>query len=157
VRGLFDGDADSLLKSVDALRHSSRPVEMAFALEDAGVSLTEEGRASDAASLLEEAVRIYERVGAAQLVSRCEAALRAAGVRRGRRGKRAQATTGWASLTKTERDVVALVSQGLTNREVGARLFISRRTVETHLSHVFAKLGLGSRVELAAEAARRAS
>jgi DNA-binding CsgD family transcriptional regulator len=48
--------------------------------------------------------------------------------------------------------VVRLVSQGLTNVEIGRRLFISRRTVETHLSHIFGKLGVSSRVQLAAQA-----
>jgi DNA-binding CsgD family transcriptional regulator len=46
------------------------------------------------------------------------------------------------------------VSQGLTNVEIGRRLFISRRTVETHLSHIFGKLGVSSRVQLAAQATR---
>jgi DNA-binding NarL/FixJ family response regulator len=51
--------------------------------------------------------------------------------------------------------VVDLVAEGLTNRQIGERLFISRYTVETHVSHIFTKLGLSSRVELAARAARR--
>ena len=61
-------------------------------------------------------------------------------------------TSGWASLTNAEREVVALVAEGLTNRQVGERLLISWRTVQTHLSHVFAKLGVQSRTELAARA-----
>jgi DNA-binding CsgD family transcriptional regulator len=56
-----------------------------------------------------------------------------------------------------ERRVVELVAEGLTNPEVGARLFVSRRTVETHLSHVFAKLGLTIRTQVAAEFVRRQS
>jgi DNA-binding CsgD family transcriptional regulator len=52
---------------------------------------------------------------------------------------------------------VRLAAEGLTNAEIGERLFISRRTVETHLSHVFGKVGVSSRVQLAAEAGRRAS
>jgi DNA-binding NarL/FixJ family response regulator len=51
--------------------------------------------------------------------------------------------------------VVTLASQGLTNREIGERLYVSRRTVETHLSHAFVKLHVTSRIELAAVAARR--
>ena len=54
-----------------------------------------------------------------------------------------------------ETDVSRLVAEGLTNPEIGARLYISRRTVETHLSHVFTKLGLASRTHLAAELAKR--
>lgn len=70
------------------------------------------------------------------------------------RGERKRPTNGWASLTPTERDVVTLVRDGLPNKEIAARLFISPRTVETHLTHVYAKLGLSSRVQLAQEAAR---
>ena len=75
--------------------------------------------------------------------------------RRGR-GERKRPPSGWDSLTPTERDVVRLVSEGLGNKDIGDRLFISPRTVQTHLTHVYAKLGLTSRMQLAHEAARRA-
>jgi predicted ATPase/class 3 adenylate cyclase/DNA-binding CsgD family transcriptional regulator len=71
-----------------------------------------------------------------------------------RRGERKRPTSGWASLTPTERDVVRLVSEGLANKDVAARLFVSPRTVQSHLTHVYTKLGLTSRVQLAQEAAR---
>jgi DNA-binding CsgD family transcriptional regulator len=69
------------------------------------------------------------------------------------RGERKRPANGWSSLTPTERDVVRLVSKGLANNDIAARLFISPRTVQTHLTHVYAKLGLTSRVQLAQEAA----
>jgi len=72
------------------------------------------------------------------------------------RGRGKRATSGWASLTPTERDVVRLVSEGLGNNDIAARLFVSPRTVQTHLTHVYTKLGLSSRVQLAQEAARHA-
>ena len=71
------------------------------------------------------------------------------------RGERKRPASGWASLTPTERDVVRLVGEGLGNKDVAARLFVSPRTVESHLTHVYTKLGLSSRVQLAQEAARR--
>ncbi|MGA8329143.1 MAG: LuxR C-terminal-related transcriptional regulator [Mycobacterium sp.] len=70
------------------------------------------------------------------------------------RGQRKRPTSGWGSLTPTELDVVRLVSEGLANNDVAARLFISPRTVQTHLTHVYTKLGLTSRVQLSQEAAR---
>ena len=70
------------------------------------------------------------------------------------RGERKRASSGWASLTRAELDVVNLVSEGLGNKEVAARLFVSPRTVQAHLTHVYTKLGLTSRVQLAQEAAK---
>ncbi|MGC1150688.1 helix-turn-helix transcriptional regulator, partial [Mycobacterium sp.] len=70
------------------------------------------------------------------------------------RGERKRPTSGWASLTPTERDVVRLVSEGLANNDIATRLFVSPRTVQTHLTHVYTKLGLTSRVQLVPEAAR---
>jgi predicted ATPase/DNA-binding CsgD family transcriptional regulator len=71
------------------------------------------------------------------------------------RGARRRPATGWASLTPTELDVVRLVVDGLSNPQVGSRLFMSRGTVKTHLSHVYAKLGVANRTELAALAIPR--
>jgi DNA-binding CsgD family transcriptional regulator len=71
------------------------------------------------------------------------------------RGERKRPTTGWESLTPTERSVVKLVAEGLTNPQIGDRLFIGGGTVKTHLAHAFAKLGIRSRSQLAAEVARR--
>ena len=70
------------------------------------------------------------------------------------RGERKRSSTGWASLTRAELDVVKLVSEGLGNKDVAARLFVSPRTVQAHLTHIYSKLGLTSRVQLAQEAAR---
>jgi predicted ATPase/class 3 adenylate cyclase/DNA-binding CsgD family transcriptional regulator len=70
------------------------------------------------------------------------------------RGGRKRASSGWASLTPAELDVVRLVSEGLTNSEIATRLFISPRTVQAHLTHIYTKLDLTSRVKLVQEAAR---
>jgi len=71
------------------------------------------------------------------------------------RGRRGRPTVGWDSLTPTERDVVTLVAEGLSNQAIGDRLLVTSGTVRTHLRSVFAKLGVTSRAELAAESARR--
>ena len=70
------------------------------------------------------------------------------------RGKRGRPSSGWQSLTPTELEIVRLVGQHLTNPEIAERLFVSRATVKTHLVHVFAKLNLTSRSQLAVEAAQ---
>lgn len=72
------------------------------------------------------------------------------------RGRRSRPASGWASLTPTEMSVVDLAIDGLSNPEIGQRLFMSRATVKTHLSHVYAKLGVVNRTQLAT-AARQAS
>jgi ATP/maltotriose-dependent transcriptional regulator MalT len=64
------------------------------------------------------------------------------------RGERKRPTSGWGSLTPMEQDVVRLVREGLANKDIAARLFISPRTVQSHLTHVYAKLGVASRVQL---------
>jgi DNA-binding CsgD family transcriptional regulator len=69
-------------------------------------------------------------------------------------GKRKRPSSGWSSLTPTEVDVVRLVAEGIPNKDIATRLFISPRTVQSHLRHVYNKTGLTSRVQLAQEAAR---
>jgi predicted ATPase/DNA-binding CsgD family transcriptional regulator len=71
------------------------------------------------------------------------------------RGERKRPTTGWASLTPSELEVVRLVGEHLSNPEIASRLFVSRATVKSHLLHIFSKLGIDSRSELAAEAIKR--
>jgi DNA-binding CsgD family transcriptional regulator len=71
------------------------------------------------------------------------------------RGERKRPSAGWESLTPTELEVVRHAAAGLSNPEIGARMFISRSTVKVHLAHVYAKLGLRNRAELAREASRR--
>ncbi|MEA3054612.1 MAG: hypothetical protein QOD30_44, partial [Actinomycetota bacterium] len=72
-----------------------------------------------------------------------------------RRGTRRRATRGWASLTSAELDVVRLVSDGLANKEIATRLLVSPRTVQAHLTHIYAKLDITSRVQLAQYASQQ--
>jgi len=82
----------------------------------------------------------------------CDAAIAFA---RRARGERGRPRFGWDSLTPTELAVVDEIVAGRSNPEIARALFVSRETVKTHLSHIFAKLGVTSRAELAAVAAAR--
>jgi len=156
AQGLAHDDADALLAAAVTYRASPRRIETAAACEDAAHSLHGAGRDAEAIPLLDEAAAIYLACGATGDLARVDARLRAHGARRRRRGP-APATHGWEALSPTERTVVDLVAQGLSNPQIGTRMFISRRTVETHVSHVFRKLEMSSRAQLAAAAARERS
>jgi DNA-binding CsgD family transcriptional regulator len=73
------------------------------------------------------------------------------------RGSRKRPSAGWESLTPTELEVAHHAAAGLTNPEIGQRMFISRGTVKIHLSHVYAKLGVRNRSELTAQASQRSA
>jgi DNA-binding CsgD family transcriptional regulator len=153
-RGLVEANADLLVSAVVAYRQSPRPLELAAACEDAGIHLADAERLAEAVPYLEEAYALYDDIGAVRDAARVRAELRKRGVTRGARGRQARASSGWESLTKTEFRVLSLVAQRLSNPEVAERLFVSRNTVECHLKHIYRKLSLTSRVELAAEAGR---
>ena len=153
-QGLAENDAGLLQAAVDAYARGSHPLELALTCEDAGAAFARRGDTARAGQLLDQAITIYERLGAARDLARAEAALRRMGVRRGRRVAHSRAQSGWQSLTPSERAVVDLVAEGLSNPQIGQRLYVSRRTVQTHLGHVFAKLDITSRTQLAAEATR---
>jgi DNA-binding CsgD family transcriptional regulator len=127
----------------------------AAAFEDAGSLVAVEGRLDAAHDLLEEALRRYEQLGAVRDSARTLASMRKLGIGRKRRGARKRPPTGWDALTPSEVEVVRFAAERLTNPQIGQRLFISRRRVQTHLAHAFRKIDIASRVELAAEAARR--
>jgi len=149
-RGLLSGDAAVLVKAVAEHRLGPHRIELAGAAEEAAAALMDGDEGSDAPALLREALEIWDGAGASYDAARLLARLRVGGARPGKRGVRRRAEAGWDSLTDSERRVLDLVREGLTYREVGERLFISRRTVETHVARVFRKLGVGSRAELSA-------
>jgi DNA-binding CsgD family transcriptional regulator len=70
-------------------------------------------------------------------------------------GKVTRQSDGWDRLTAAELEVVALVKDGLTNAEIGERLFLSKHTISTHLTHIYRKLGVKSRREVAHKARQR--
>ncbi len=154
-QGLVADDTGKLHAAATACARGSRPLQHALACEDAGAAFARRSLPERARPLLEQALGIYERLQATRDLARAEAVLREAGIRRGRRGPRARPQAGWRSLTPAERAVAGLVAEGLSNPQIGERLYVSRRTVQTHVAHVFAKLDLTSRAHLAAEVTRQ--
>jgi len=71
------------------------------------------------------------------------------------RQSRRRPAAGWESLTEAEMDIVRLVTSGMTNRQIAERLYLSPRTIQTHVSHIMRKLNIGRRSEIAAETSRR--
>jgi DNA-binding CsgD family transcriptional regulator len=153
-QGLAENDAGILDAAVSACARGSHPLELALTCEDASAAFARRGNVDRVGQLLDRAITIYERLDAARDLARAEAALRQIGVRRGHRVTHSRAQSGWQSLTPSERAVVDLVAEGLSNPQIGQRLYVSRRTVQTHLAHVFAKLHITSRTQLAAEVIR---
>ncbi|MCU1658673.1 MAG: hypothetical protein JWO57_3329, partial [Pseudonocardiales bacterium] len=102
------------------------------------------------------ALECYDELGSARDSDRVRRLLRDLGVRVRHWTYEQRPAIGWLSLTGTEHRITELVAQGLTNRQVGAEMFISAHTVAFHLRHVFRKLQIRSRVELARLAVERA-
>lgn len=151
--GLALADVSKLAQACDDYLLAGRPLDaIECRVECADAALEVDDRVS-ARFHLDKALRACENRQLPRTEQIIAARLRRLGVRARRVGP--AAALGWDALTPTESDVVRLVAAGLTNREVGTRLQMSHRTVETHLTHVFAKLGVRSRVEVAAAHAAR--
>jgi DNA-binding CsgD family transcriptional regulator len=148
---ILEGDADAALRAVALGSPDPRPLVRAAMLEDAARLLPAD-RAAEAVPLAEEARAAYEASGAERDVARVRSQLRALGVRQ---PAVPRPPSPWPELTEAEVAVVNLAARGATNREVAARLCLSPHTVHSHLRHVFVKLGIRSRVELARLAAER--
>ena len=142
------GDPQSCLREALAgFARAQMPMELANArLELATTLITDRPEVAivEARAALDE----FERLHATRQVDAATAVLRALGVRT------ANATRGGGLLTKRETEVLDLLGRGLSNPEISDRLFISRKTVEHHVSNVLAKLGLRNRAEAAAYAMR---
>ena len=147
ARGLLTGDAALLARAVAILEAGQRPLALASALEDLAVAETRVGRTDQAIAALDRALVIHAGCGARWDLARVRRRLRQLGVRR-RLAAEPRPAQGWAAMTDSELAVVRLVADGLTNREVAERLYISPHTVDGHLRHAFEKLGINSRVTL---------
>lgn len=156
-RGLVERDAATLLRAADGYRDACRPLPRAQSLEAAAIAFAETGDRGSARAAFTRALDLYGELGAQWDTARLRARFREFGIRRGPQVKHRQATHGWDSLTPTEAIIAGLVVEGLSNPQIAARQFSSPRTVATHVSHILAKLGVHSRIDIAREAARHDS
>lgn len=137
-----------LLEAVTVLERTPAKLELARAHVDLGSNLRREGKRVAAREHLRRGLELAHRAAARPLADLARAELLAAGGR-----PRRPVFTGVEALTASELRVAGLAAEGLTNREIAERLFVTERTVETHLRHVFQKLDISSRRELPAELA----
>jgi DNA-binding CsgD family transcriptional regulator len=147
AEGLLRRSRQHLADAVKLFDGGPRPLALASALEDLGVVTAENGDTQQAVDVFNRALELYAHAGATWDTGRVRGRLRALGVRRRLVSTRRQGL-GWAAMTDAELAVAQLVAQGMSNREVAERLFVSPHTVSGHLRHVFAKLEVNSRVEL---------
>ena len=152
ARGLIDQDPAVLEQA--AGRYAAARAR-AGALEDAGNAWAGKGDQGRATTLLSQAYALYEELGDADDLARVRSSLRAAGTRLRHWTHADRPAFGWDSLTDAELRVTDLVAQGLSNRQVANRVFLSTHTVAFHLRHIFWKLGITSRVQLARIAAEQ--
>ena len=151
VRGGDEG-VDLLERAVRTLRPSPARLEHARALCDLGAALRRHGRRKDAREPLREALDVATGCAATTIAQRARDELVAAGAR-----PRRDVLHGRDALTASELRVAQMAASGMTNREIAQALFVSLRTVETHLTHAYQKLDLSSRAELAAALGRLGS
>jgi DNA-binding CsgD family transcriptional regulator len=154
ARAVLEDSADLALAALELHRADQRRLVRASVLEDCG-RLLPAARRDEAVRHLTAALDLCTAAGADRDASRLRLRLRRIGVVSARAA--AAPCAQWPELTESEISVVRLVSQGATDREVAEQLFLSGHTVNSHLRHVFAKLGIRSRVELARIAGERAA
>jgi DNA-binding CsgD family transcriptional regulator len=134
-----------LREAIEVLEGPDTRLEHARTLADLGALLRRSNHRVEARQLLRQAVDIAHHLGAEALALRAETELRATGAR-----PRRVLLTGLEALTASERRIAELAAEGLTNREIAQTLFVTARTVEGHLTHVFYKLDVKARTELPA-------
>ena len=156
-QGLIDRDSAELLRAAQRYADAGRPLLRAKALEAAAECLVEADDKPAGRRAFEQAVEVYETLGAEADLNRVQSQFRGHGIRRGPHSKHRRAVSGWDSLTDTELKVAAFVQDGLSNPDIAAKLMLSRRTVATHVSHILKKLNVATRTDVAREAALRAA
>jgi DNA-binding NarL/FixJ family response regulator len=141
------GDTTELSRAAQAYGHGLSPYR-AQALEDASVVLAGSGHVRPARESHQSAVETYTELGATLDIRRADLRLMALGVRTSGRKARRRTITGWEALSQTEIKIATLVAADYSNPAIAARLFISRSTVESHVSNILTKLDVHSRIDI---------
>jgi DNA-binding CsgD family transcriptional regulator len=140
-----EGSIPLLQEAVAVLERSPSALERAAAYVELGGALRRSGRRADAQAPLRSGLQLADAIGAAPLAETAREELRATGAR-----PRRAAWTGTDALTPTERRVAQLAAEGLTNPQIAQALFVTSKTIQTHLAHTYRKLGISSRSQLPA-------
>jgi DNA-binding NarL/FixJ family response regulator len=135
---------ERLSEAVSVLEGSPARLEYAYALSDLGAALRRANQRTTARERLRQALQLAQGMGAVMLAERAHEELLATGAR-----PRRVMLSGVDALTPSERRVAGMAAEGLSNREIAQALFVALRTVETHMSNAFQKLGVSSRTQLA--------
>jgi DNA-binding NarL/FixJ family response regulator len=151
---LVNDDVAELMAVAQENARMSFVEQSAFNYEEAAVRLAHAGDIPLARKAFTDAVQAYDQLGATWDIRRADARLLPFGIRRGSRSLHRRAKTGWAALTPTEARIAHLVAQGKSNPDIASELYISRNTVQTHVSNILAKLQVRSRIELVREVTR---
>jgi DNA-binding CsgD family transcriptional regulator len=148
-QGLLGADPAAVRAAAELFHSFGYPLFSAQALENAAVLHAEKGEATAARTAYLQAVDVYSDLGAAWDILRADTRLRQHKIRRGNRGARRRPATGWDALTSTEQKIAHLVAGGAPNPAIASQLFLSRYTVESHVSHILIKLNAKSRAGIA--------
>ena len=135
--------SSALREAVDLLGGTRARLSTPQALVDLGAALRRANRRKEARGPLREGLDRAHRCGAKALEERARTELEATGAR-----PRKAVLTGVESLTPSERRVARMAAEGMTNREIAQSLFVTAKTVETHLRHVYPKLDVAKRTDL---------
>lgn len=142
-------DVERLRTALAELERSELALEHARTLVELGAALRRRGHRSEARQPLAAGLERAFRCGAAALVERARVELKATGAR-----PRRLMVTGQDALTPSERRIAILAAEGRSNREIAQALFVTSKTVETHLSHAYRKLDITSRTQIASALTR---
>jgi DNA-binding CsgD family transcriptional regulator len=148
-QGLANHDPALLAQAASIYQGAGQKPQLAEAAEDLGLLLAQRGDQAAARPHMTQAIQLYEELDASWDLHRAFAQFRALGLRSHPYATRRRPATGWHSLTRTETRIAQLVAQGQSNPQIARGLYLSRRTVETHVSHILTKLGVRSRVDIA--------